>query len=66
MISSQTENHPAKTFLTINLFFYKKCTTKLVFQKLSKAKLKREKGFIHTYKIYKTKTENKTKHLSLR
>ena len=56
MISSQTENHPAKTFLTINLFFYKKCTTKLVFQKLSKAKLHTEgKGF-QTYCMY-TKTK---------
>ena len=66
MISSQTENHPAKTFLTINLFFYKKCTTKLVFQKLSKAKLERQKYFKHIVCIQKQNMKNKTKHLSLR
>ena len=55
MISSQTENHPAKTFLTINLFFYKKCTTKLVFQKLSKAILERGKSISNILYVYKNK-----------
>ena len=67
MISSQTENHPAKTFLTINLFFLQKVHHKTCIPKAFKSYTReRQKYFKHIVCIQKQNMKNKTKHLSLR